>query len=76
MKVELAGRVALVTGAAQGIGLSIADTLGRNGARVLYTDIDALAAQAASDKGAGAGGFALDVADAASIAAGVARVVR
>ncbi|MEO6626172.1 MAG: glucose 1-dehydrogenase [Burkholderiaceae bacterium] len=76
MKVELAGKVALVTGAAQGIGLAIADTLARNGARVVYTDVNAQAAQAASANGAGAGGFALDVADAASIAAGVARVVR
>ncbi|MBS14905.1 MAG: short-chain dehydrogenase [Gemmatimonadetes bacterium] len=39
MKVELEGKTALVTGAAQGIGRSIADTLRSNGAQVIYTDI-------------------------------------
>ena len=40
MQVDLHGQVALVTGAAQGIGRSIADTLARNGARIVYTDLD------------------------------------
>ena len=74
MQVELAGKVALVTGAAQGIGQAIADTLGRNGARVVYTDILAEAAQAASVNGGGVAGLALDVADGTSIETTVARV--
>jgi len=41
MKVELANRVALVTGAARGIGQAIADTLADNGAKVYYSDVDA-----------------------------------
>ncbi|MCY7306549.1 MAG: glucose 1-dehydrogenase [Rhodoferax sp.] len=75
MKVELAGRVALVTGAAQGIGQAVADTLVRNGASVVYSDIDGQAAQEAASGGGGALGMALDVADGEAIVAGVGRVV-
>ncbi len=75
MKVELEGRIALVTGAAQGIGQAVADTLVRNGASVVYSDIDGQAAQAAASAGGGALGITLDVADAKAIVAGVERVV-
>jgi NAD(P)-dependent dehydrogenase (short-subunit alcohol dehydrogenase family) len=40
MKAELDGCVALVTGAAQGIGQAIADVFAANHATVVYTDID------------------------------------
>ena len=76
MKVELDGKVALVTGSAQGIGQAIADTLARNGARVVYSDLDADRAAAASHAGGGCLGFALDVGQPASVVAGVARVLQ
>lgn len=76
MKVELDGKVALVTGSAQGIGQAIADTLARNGARVVYSDLDADRAAAASHAGGGCLGFALDVGQPDSVVAGVARVIQ
>ncbi|GDX58631.1 3-oxoacyl-ACP reductase [Comamonadaceae bacterium] len=76
MKVELDGKVALVTGSAQGIGQAIADTLARNGARVVYSDLDAARAAAASQAGGGCLGFALDVGRPDSVVAGVARVLQ
>jgi NAD(P)-dependent dehydrogenase (short-subunit alcohol dehydrogenase family) len=76
MKVELDGKVALVTGSAQGIGQAIADTLARQGARVVYSDLDADRAAAASHAGGGCLGFALDVGQPDSVVAGVARVIQ
>ncbi|MCZ8097396.1 MAG: SDR family oxidoreductase [Burkholderiales bacterium] len=38
MRVDLAGKFALVTGSAQGIGRAIADTLAANGATIVYSD--------------------------------------
>src|SRR5919109_1622959 len=40
MKVDLTGKVALVTGAATGIGKAIAETFAANNAHVLFTDIN------------------------------------
>jgi NAD(P)-dependent dehydrogenase (short-subunit alcohol dehydrogenase family) len=68
---ELAGRVCLVTGAARGIGATIAATLARHGGIVAVTDLNgegALARAAAIvDAGGQATAFALDVTDTAAI---------
>ena len=45
---DLAGQIALVTGAAQGLGLGIAETLARRGARVVIGDLQEQKAQAAA----------------------------
>ena len=79
MQVDLHGQVALVTGAAQGIGRSIADTLARNGARIIYTDLDsdrvAEAARGAETPGDKHLSFAMDVSDGDQIDATVAKAV-
>jgi NAD(P)-dependent dehydrogenase (short-subunit alcohol dehydrogenase family) len=62
---SLAGRVAIVTGAARGIGRGIAAVLRGEGADVVLADIDELAARAAaaelSEDGQHALGLAADV---------------
>jgi NAD(P)-dependent dehydrogenase (short-subunit alcohol dehydrogenase family) len=40
VKVNLDGQVAIVTGAARGIGQAISDAFAQNGATVIYTDVD------------------------------------
>jgi 3alpha(or 20beta)-hydroxysteroid dehydrogenase len=55
---RLDGKVALVTGAAQGLGRAIADTLAQFGARVMYTDLTAI-----NDVPPGCAATKLDVTD-------------
>ena len=65
----LEGRSAIVTGAAQGIGLAIATVLAEHGARVSIADLDGEKAAAAAAGIAGeARGVACDVTDEASVA--------
>ena len=67
MHVNLNQEVALVTGAAQGIGQAIADALAANGASVVYADVNVAGAIAAAGKRPGAIGLSMDVTDAAEV---------
>ncbi len=62
---RLAGKTAVVTAAASGIGRASAESFARAGARVLAVDIDATGVQAVT----GCEGHVLDVRDAGAIAA-------
>jgi 3-oxoacyl-[acyl-carrier protein] reductase len=75
MKCELSGKVSLVTGAARGIGLAIADRLAANGSRVVYTDLDPAATRAAAARSPGAKGLRMDVTRADEIEAVIGDVV-
>ena len=64
---RLDGRVAVVTGAASGIGLACARMLGEAGAKVVLLDLDAQLAEREAARLANSVGRGLDVSDAAAI---------
>jgi 3-hydroxybutyrate dehydrogenase len=76
---ELEDQVAIVTGAASGIGKAIARRFARAGARVVIADLDLAAATAAAREidpdPARALGIAMDVTDERAVNAGVAEAV-
>ncbi len=74
---KLTGKVAVVTGGAQGFGYGIAEVLAAAGADVVIADMNVEGANAAAAKlGAGASGVAVNIADEDSVAAMVQEVVR
>lgn len=76
MKTDLNGQVALVTGAARGIGQAIADLLTRNGAQVIYADIDYEAAKLSAARSGSGIALALDVGNETQVEEGVAKIVK
>lgn len=78
ISLAITGQVAVVTGAARGIGFAIAQALGQCGARVAIADLDAAAADTAArqlcELGIDAIGVAVDVADETQVQAMIAAV--
>ncbi len=79
---RVGGRVAIVTGAAQGFGLAIAEGLVAQGAHVVLADLNTRLAEAEAARLAAAHGenravaISMDVTDEPSVAAGIAAAVR
>ncbi|WP_185983947.1 3-hydroxybutyrate dehydrogenase [Aureimonas mangrovi] len=74
---RLEGNVAIVTGAASGIGKAIAKHYAAEGARVAIADLNGEAARAAADEiGTNAIGLTMDVTDEAAVNAGVEETVK
>src|ERR1051326_817067 len=71
-RIDLTGRVAIVTGAARGIGRAIADRCSLSGARVALWDVDAAAAQAAAGEIEGALASFADVTEPQTLLAALA----
>ncbi len=79
MELNLNGRVALITGSGRGIGKAAALALGREGARIIITDIDAAAVEQACAElraqGCEAIGHAADVCSEEQVAALASRAI-
>lgn len=76
MKVDLNGQIALVTGAAQGIGQAIADALAANGATVVYSDIQKTQVETAASRFPNSVARELNVTDDTQVATVIDETVR
>jgi NAD(P)-dependent dehydrogenase (short-subunit alcohol dehydrogenase family) len=74
MRVDLSGKIALVTGAARNIGKAIADVFAENGAKVVYADVLADEAAEAAARHPACRSAIMDVTDARQVAAVIDQV--
>jgi 2-dehydro-3-deoxy-L-rhamnonate dehydrogenase (NAD+) len=70
-RIDLADRVAIITGGARGIGLAVAERLAASGAKVALWDVDGGQAESAARQISGAFAQQVDVTDEAAIAGAV-----
>ena len=73
---KLAGKIAVITGAAAGIGLSLAETFAREGARLALIDRSDAVADVAGRLGSDHRGYVADLADDKAIEAAFERIIR
>jgi NAD(P)-dependent dehydrogenase (short-subunit alcohol dehydrogenase family) len=76
MKVNLAEKTALVTGAARGLGQAMAAALAANGAQVVFADIDFAATEQAAAACPGGWPLRFDVTNEAEVERGVEQIVK
>ena len=76
MSDRLKDKVAIITGAAKGIGFATAQCFAKEGAKVIITDINQEAVNSATAQTANAEGYAMNVTDRASIQSVVDRVIQ
>ena len=72
---QIKGSIAIVTGAASGLGAATAEILANAGAKIAAFDLNEDGAKATGEKLGGAG-FGVDVSNAASVGNAVAEVVK
>jgi 3-hydroxybutyrate dehydrogenase len=78
---QLEGKVAIITGAASGIGYAVVQRFAKEGARVVIADLDQQRSEAAAEEirqatGGDVLGIAMDVTDEESVETGMARILR
>lgn len=72
---QIKGSIAIVTGAASGLGAATAETLANAGARIAAFDLNADGAKATAEKLGGVG-YGVDVSNAESVEHAVSKVVK